>query len=78
MNDGLVLSLRDGLCVILGMRRYKTSIEEDIAVIADPTAGPREKVAARLLRIEKSILQGQLPLQRLFGQLDFRLLEEVC
>jgi len=36
-------------------------MEEDVAVIEDPKAGPREKVAARLLRIEKFILQGQLP-----------------
>lgn len=40
--------------------RYKTSIEEDTAVIEDPTTGPRQKVAARLLRIEKSILSGKL------------------
>ena len=41
--------------------RYKTSREEDDAVVADPRAGPREKVAARLLRIEKSILSGAQP-----------------
>ena len=40
--------------------RYKTSIEEDDGVVADPSAGPRQKVAARLLRIEKSILSGAL------------------
>ena len=40
--------------------RYKTSREEDDAVVADPSAGPRQKVAARLLRIEKSILSGTL------------------
>lgn len=33
-------------------------MEEDIGVIDDPKAGPRQKVAARLLRIEKSILGG--------------------
>lgn len=38
--------------------RYKTTQEEDGAVIDDPAAGPRQKVAARLLRIEKSILGG--------------------
>ena len=43
------------------MYRYKTSREEDDAVVADPRAGPREKVAARLLRIEKSILSGGMP-----------------
>jgi len=42
------------------LRRYKTSMEEDVAVIEDPKAGPREKVAARLLRIEKFILQEAL------------------
>ena len=40
--------------------RYRTSREEDDAVVADPGAGPRQKVAARLLRIEKSILSGML------------------
>ena len=40
--------------------RYTTSKEEDDAVVADPSAGPRQKVAARLLRIEKSILSGML------------------
>ena len=44
--------------------RYKTSQEEDDAVVADPAAGPREKVAARLLRIEKSILSGRAMLPR--------------
>jgi hypothetical protein len=39
--------------------RYRTSQEEDDAVVVDPRAGPREKVAARLLRIEKSILSGK-------------------
>ena len=40
--------------------RYCTSIAEDNAVVNDPDAGPREKVAARLLRIEKTILNGEL------------------
>lgn len=39
--------------------RYCTSIAEDNAVVNDPDAGPREKVAARLLRIEKTILNGE-------------------
>ena len=38
--------------------RYKTSVEEDAATIDDPKATPRQKVAARLLRIEKTILGG--------------------
>lgn len=46
-------------CILLASFRYRTTKEEDDAVVADPTAGPREKVAARLLRIEKSILTGQ-------------------
>ena len=38
--------------------RYRTTIAEDDATIADPTTSPRRQVAARLLRIEKGILQG--------------------
>ena len=38
--------------------RYRTSIAEDEAIIADETLGPRPRVAARLLRIEKRILEG--------------------
>lgn len=38
--------------------RYRTTGEEDDATIASSTAGPRQKVAARLLRIEKEILNG--------------------
>ena len=41
-------------------RRYRTTAEEDEATIASLTAGPRQKVAARLLRIEKEILHGAL------------------
>lgn len=37
---------------------YNTSIAEDEAIIADASLGPRRQVAARLLRIEKGILQG--------------------
>ena len=38
--------------------RYRTSIEEDEAIVASSSAGPRQKVAARLVRIEKTILSG--------------------
>ena len=38
--------------------RYRTTEDEDDATLASATAGPREKVAARLLRIEKRILNG--------------------
>lgn len=37
---------------------YRTTVEQDDAIIADPTTGPRQTVAARLLRIEKQILAG--------------------
>lgn len=47
-------------CLQQRLQRYQTSREEDDAVVADPSAGPRQKVAARLLRIEKSILSGAL------------------
>ena len=40
--------------------KYRTSIEEDEATMADPAAGPRPKVAARLLRGEKQILLAAL------------------
>ena len=39
---------------------YKTTIEEDDCIIADPTSGPRRTVAARLLKIEKTILQNAM------------------
>ncbi len=50
-------------CVLLStiwgfLFRYPRTIQEDEATIASPTASPREKVAARLVRIEKQILQG--------------------
>lgn len=32
----------------------------DLEIIEDPTATPRQKIAARLTKIEKSILQGCL------------------
>lgn len=38
--------------------RYTTTIAEDEAILADPTTGPRQTVAARLLKIEKGILQA--------------------
>ncbi|EFN55628.1 hypothetical protein CHLNCDRAFT_57818 [Chlorella variabilis] len=40
----------------LRQSRYRTTIEEDEAIIADPAKGPRPTVAARLLKIEKGIL----------------------
>jgi hypothetical protein len=50
------------LVTVLKLRqaRYKTSIEQDEAIIADPAYGPRPTVAARLLRSEKRILQASL------------------
>jgi len=39
---------------------YGTSIAEDDAIVESESAGPREKVAARLLRIEKRILEAAL------------------
>ena len=45
-------------------------MEEDDAVVADPAAGPRQKVAARLLRIEKSILSGAVPITHLAAVID--------
>ena len=44
----------------LRLSRYRTTIEQDEATIADPSTGPRQTVAARLLKIEKGILQGCL------------------
>ncbi|DBB15649.1 TPA: hypothetical protein ACH3X3_003860 [Trebouxia sp. C0006] len=53
-------SPRIPLLFLLSRRlRYRTSQEENDAMVVDPRAGPREKVAARLLRIEKSILSGK-------------------
>lgn len=42
----------------LRLSRYRTTIEEDEAIIADPAYGPRPTVAARLLKAEKRILQA--------------------
>ncbi|CAL5228874.1 g12088 [Coccomyxa viridis] len=42
------------------LSRYRTTAEEDEATIASTSAGPRQKVAARLLRIEKEILNGAM------------------
>lgn len=39
---------------------YRSTVAEDEAVIASPDAGPRPKVAARLLRLEKLILDDAL------------------
>ena len=39
---------------------YATTIADDDATVASESAGPREKVAARLLRIEKRILGAAL------------------
>mmetsp|Transcript_34438 Transcript_34438/g.88075 ORF Transcript_34438/g.88075 Transcript_34438/m.88075 type:complete len:316 (+) Transcript_34438:741-1688(+) len=40
--------------------KYRTTIEEDSRTVEDPAASAKAKVAARLLRIEKGILQGAL------------------
>lgn len=42
------------------MAGYKTTVTEDEAIIADPTVRPRQTVAAKLVRIEKLILQGAM------------------
>ncbi|CAI5498349.1 unnamed protein product [Closterium sp. Naga37s-1] len=39
---------------------YPTTLEEDIAAIADPATKPKRRVAARLVRIEKEILSNAL------------------
>jgi Rubisco LSMT substrate-binding len=36
--------------------RYQTTAEQDEAIISDSSAKPRKRVAARLIRIEKNIL----------------------
>ncbi|KAL4457345.1 hypothetical protein ABPG75_012210 [Micractinium tetrahymenae] len=56
------LTALNQLVTVLRLRlsRYRTSIEEDEAIIADPAFGPRPTVAARLLKAEKRILQGSL------------------
>ncbi|KAI3425759.1 hypothetical protein D9Q98_007734 [Chlorella vulgaris] len=43
-------------CLKRRQLRYRTTIEEDEAIIADPSHGPRPTVAARLLKGEKRIL----------------------
>jgi hypothetical protein len=43
---------------------YRTTVEEDEATIASPDAGPRAKVAARLLRLEKLTLAAALDATR--------------
>jgi hypothetical protein len=53
------------------LKGYRRSVEEDDAIIADPSTGPRQAVAARLLRIEKRILQRAVAqLLRLPGAAD--------
>lgn len=53
------------------LKGYRTSVEEDDAIIADPSTAPRQSVAARLLRIEKRILQRAVTqLLRLPGAAD--------
>ncbi|PSC74659.1 3-oxoacyl-[acyl-carrier] synthase chloroplastic isoform B [Micractinium conductrix] len=56
------LTALNQLITVLRLRlsRYRTTIEEDEAVIADPTVKPRHAVAARLLRSEKGILNMAL------------------
>lgn len=40
------------------LNAYKHSLEKDLEVIEDPKSTPREKIAARLTKIEKSIWQS--------------------
>jgi len=42
------------------LARYPTTVAQDDATVASEAAGPREKVAARLVRIEKGIWGGAL------------------
>lgn len=42
------------------MAGYKHPLWRDLEIVDDPTATPRQKIAARLTKIEKSILQGCL------------------
>lgn len=59
INEAQVLAnLHDHLTQRLSA--YRTSIEEDEAVLASNQIGPREAVATRLLRIEKIILKNAL------------------
>lgn len=58
-NENMVLAQLI-TCLKNRLSGYKTTIEEDVAIIADPTSGPRRTVAAKLLKIEKTILQGSL------------------
>eukprot|EP00887_Chlorella_sp_A99_P007961 scaffold12.g7961.t1 len=44
------------------LQQYRTTIAEDEATIADPASGPRATVAAKLVKIEKEILQQDLDL----------------
>ncbi|KAF8059135.1 setd3 [Scenedesmus sp. PABB004] len=52
-------------CALVGhlqqrLAGYKHSMARDLEILADPTATPRQKVAARLTKIEKSILTGAM------------------
>ncbi|KAK9830198.1 hypothetical protein WJX72_010243 [[Myrmecia] bisecta] len=42
------------------LKQYPTKVEQDNDIIDSPTARPRQKVAARLVRIEKNILQDAI------------------
>ena len=44
------------ICITYVTGRYQTTAEQDEALIADSSAKPRKRVAARLIRIEKKIL----------------------
>lgn len=50
------------LCAYLRqrLRTYKRPLWQDLEVIHDPSSSPREKVAARLTKIEKTLLTGCL------------------
>jgi histone-lysine N-methyltransferase SETD3 len=50
-------ALADHLAARLAAYRRPT-VAADLEVLADPASTPRQKVAARLVKIEKSILQG--------------------
>lgn len=58
-NEARVLGQLAG-CLHRRLGAYKTTVEEDDAVIADSTKGPRETVAAKLVKIEKGILKAAL------------------
>ncbi len=51
-----------GLATYLNKRlaAYKNTLQQDLDILADPKSSPRAKVAARLTKIEKSILKACL------------------